>query len=155
MLKSILAAGLLLVFSMTGAVAQSSPIQVSHVWARATAAGAKAAGVFLTLTNKGTADDKLVAVSTDVAAKAELHETTSENGVMHMQPVAGIEVKPGKSTMLKPGGYHIMLIDPKQSLVAGQKFSLSLTFEKAGKVEVTAVVEKAGAMGPAMPGMKM
>jgi periplasmic copper chaperone A len=73
-----------------------------------------------------------------------------------MRPVEALEVKPGTPTVLKPGGYHIMLMDLKGPLVVGHSFSVTLTFEKAGKVEATAKVEKVGAMAPgSMPGMQM
>jgi copper(I)-binding protein len=129
---------------------------VNQAWARATPGGAKTAALYMTLVNKGAAEDRLVSVSTPVAGKAEVHSTTTENGVMHMGPVAALGVKPGTPTVLKPGGYHVMLTDLKAPLVAGQTFTVSLTFEKAGTVEATATVQKVGAMGPgAMPGMQM
>jgi copper(I)-binding protein len=156
MLRSILLAGLLAVASVVAAAAQAPTVEVNHAWARATPGGAKTAALYMTLVNKGTADDRLVSVSTPVAGRAAVHTTTTENGVMHMQPVGTLDLKSGTPTVLKPGGYHVMLMDLKGSLVAGQSFAVNLTFEKAGKVEVTAVVEKAGAMVPgAMPGMKM
>jgi periplasmic copper chaperone A len=154
--RTILTAALLLIATLSSALAQTAPIQADHAWARATPGGAKAAAVYLTLVNMGTADDRLVSVSTTVAGKATLHRTTTQDGVTRMRPVASLDVKPGTPVELKPGGYHIMLTDLKGPLVAGQSFSLSLTFEKAGMIDVTAEVEKAGAMKPdSMPGMKM
>lgn len=156
MLRLIALAKLLLLATAAGALAQTSTIQADHVWARATPGGAKTAAVYMTLVNKGTADDRLLSVSTPVAGVAELHTSTMENGVTRMRPVEALDVKPGTPTVLKPGGYHVMLMDLKGPLVAGQSFAVSLTFEKAGRIDVAAVVEKAGAMGPgAMPGMKM
>ncbi|MGH7122816.1 MAG: copper chaperone PCu(A)C [Stellaceae bacterium] len=155
-LRSILLVGLLALASAGTAVAQTGSVVVEQAWARATPGGAKTAALYMTLVNKGPAEDRLVSVSTPAAGKAELHSTTTENGVMHMGPVAALEVKPGTPTVLKPGGYHVMLMDLKGPLVAGQSFALTLTFEKAGKVDATATIEKVGAMGPgAMPGMKM
>jgi len=156
MLRSIAFAGLLIFAAIAGAAAQSGGIEVDHVWARATPGGAKTAALYMTLTNKGTDADRLVAVSTPVAGTADVHTTITENGVMRMRPAGPLEVKPGTPVEMKPGGYHIMLMQLAGPLVAGQSFPVNLTFEKAGKVEVTATVEKAGAMGPgAMPGMKM
>jgi periplasmic copper chaperone A len=156
MLRSIALAALLVLASVGGAAAQTPSIQADHVWARATPGGAKTAAIYMTLSNKGTADDRLVSVSTPVAGTAEVHSTTTENGMMRMRPAGPLDVKPGTPVVLKPGGYHVMLMDLKGPLVAGQSFAVTLTFEKAGAVEVTATVEKAGAMGPgAMPGMKM
>ena len=156
MLRSILVALALLVAAVAGAAAQTAPIEADHVWARATPGGSKTAAVYLTLVNKGLAGDRLVAVSTGVAGRAELHITTTENGIARMRPVAALDMKPGTTTVLKPGGYHIMLRDLKHPLTEGQSFLLSLTFEKAGKMDVTVTVEKAGAMDSgSMPGMKM
>jgi copper(I)-binding protein len=156
LLRSILFMGLLALVSAGPVVAQTGSVEVQKAWARATPGDAKAAALYMTLINKGTAEDRLVSVSTPAAGKAELHSSTTENGVMHMRPVEALGVKPGTPTVLKPGGYHVMLMDLKGPLVAGQTFAVTLTFEKAGKVEATATVEKVGAMGPgAMPGMQM
>jgi hypothetical protein len=153
--RSIWLAGLLGLAGLASAGAQTATVEVQHAWARATPGGAKTAALYMTLVDKGASNDRLVSVSTPVAAKAEVHETTTENGVMHMGPVAGLPLKPGTPTVLKPGGYHVMLLDLKHPLVAGQSFEVTLTFEKAGPVEATATVEKIGAMAPGMPGMKM
>jgi copper(I)-binding protein len=140
----------------TAALAQTSAIEVDQVWARATPPGAKTGAVYLTLVNKGDTEDRLVSVATPVAGKAELHTTINDNGIMRMRPIAAVAVKPGSSTKLQPSGMHIMLTELKAPLVAGQSFTLTLTFEKAGSREVTATVGKAGSMGmPGMPGMKM
>jgi len=155
MLRSIFLAALLTVAGVATTAAQAPTVNVEHAWARATPGGAKSAALYMTLVNKG-ADDRLVSVSTPVAGKAEVHSTTTENGVMRMRPVEALDVKAGTSTTLKPGGYHVMLTDLKAPLVAGQSFAVTLTFENAGKIDVTATVEKLGAAAPgAMPGMKM
>ena len=156
MLRSILLAGLLALSGAAPAWAQSATIEVDHAWARATPGGAKTAALYMTLVNKGAAEDRLVSVATPAAGMAEVHGTASENGVMQMRAVPALSVKPGTPTVLKPGGYHVMLMDLKQPLVAGQTVTFSLTFEKAGTIEATASVEKIGASAPgAMPGMKM
>lgn len=156
-MKTILYALVLCAGLGQSALAQSAgSIEVTHAWARATAATAKTGAAYLTLVNKGTSDDRLVAVAGTVAAKAELHVTNAENGVMKMRPLAAVEVKAGGQAELKPGGMHIMLVGLAAPLKEGQQFPLTLTFEKAGTVEVTVTVEKAGAMGDhAMPGMTM
>ena len=156
MVRSVLLAVLVAIAAVTAA-AQGTGVEVEHAWARATPPGAKTAALYLTLVNHGAAGDRLLSVMTPAAGKAEIHSTTTENGVMRMRPVeGGLPVASGKPTVLKPGGYHIMLTDLKAPLVAGQSVAVTLTFEKAGKVDATAVVEKAGSMGPQdMPGMKM
>ena len=154
--RSILLIVLLWLVSAAAAVAQTSQIQVSQAWARATPGGAKTAALYMTLVNKGPAEDRLLSVSTPVAGMAEVHSKTTENGFMHMGAVANLAVKPGSPTVLKPGGYHVMMMDLKAPLVAGETFTLTLTFEKAGTIEAKATVEKVGAMRPgAMPGMQM
>lgn len=140
------------------AVAQtaSAPIVVSDAWARATPNGAKTGAAYVTVANHGAGADRLVSVSTPVADMAQLHTMINDNGVMKMRPVAGIEVKPGAQIALKPGGYHVMLMGLKQPLAEGQSFPLTLTFEKAGAVETTVKIAKAGAMsGGDMGGMNM
>ncbi|HLJ20520.1 MAG TPA: copper chaperone PCu(A)C, partial [Stellaceae bacterium] len=87
MLRSILLIGLLAIASIAPAMAQAPTVEVNQAWARATPGGAKTAALYMTLVNKGTAEDRLVSVSTPVAGNAELHSTTTENGVMHMGAV--------------------------------------------------------------------
>jgi copper(I)-binding protein len=142
--------------------AQTGTVSVERAWARATAGAVTTGGAYMTLVEHGTAADRLVAVSTPVAGSAELHVMATANGVMQMRAVAGgIAVEPGKPTELKPGGYHVMLVDLKHPLKEGERFPMTLTFEKAGKLEVTVTVGKPGASAPpgdaapAMPGMKM
>lgn len=131
--------------------AQMPAVKVDHVWSRAAMAGHTGV-VYLTVTANGSADT-LTGVSSPVAKKAELHESFEENGVMKMRPIAALHVARGTPLMLKPGGYHIMLIGLSEALHEGDHFPLTLQFAKAGAITVTAVVEKAGASS--MPGMKM
>jgi copper(I)-binding protein len=139
--------------------AAAAPITVEKAWARATPGAITTGGAYMTLVDHGTSPDRLVAVSTPVAGKAELHVMSTDNGISTMRPVDALTVEPGKPVELKPGGYHVMLIDLKQPLKQGDSFPMTLTFEKAGTIQVTVTVEKPGAMGPgaspAMPGMKM
>ena len=142
---------------LSSAFAQaSSPIEISHAWARATAASAANGAVYLKVMNHGTVDDRLTGASTTVASKAQLHVTLNDNGVMKMRPIADVPVKAGGSTEFKPDGMHIMLLGLKHPLKAGDSFPLTLTFDKAGAVETMVKVQKAGATAPgSMPGMKM
>jgi periplasmic copper chaperone A len=162
MMRMILAAAFAVAFAVQ-ALAQQSPISVTNAWARATPPGAKTGAAYVTVTNSGTAPDRLLSVSTPAAGVAQLHTTINDNGVMKMRPVAGLDLKPGASLTLKPGGYHLMLMELKQPLKEGDHFSLVLDFAKAGRVETEVKVEKAGAMGDMgnmgdmkdMPGMNM
>ncbi len=89
--------------------------------------------VFMELMNQGRVDDSLISAQTDVADAVELHESKmDENGVMRMSPVANIPVPAGGSAILEPGGLHVMLIGLKRELAVGDKFSLTLNFEKSG-----------------------
>ncbi|MFZ0693127.1 MAG: copper chaperone PCu(A)C [Alphaproteobacteria bacterium] len=130
-------------------------IRIDHAWSRPADAWANGV-VYFTVINDGATEDRLLSVSTAVADKAELHVTLNDNGVMKMRPVASVEMKAHGSTPLAPGGTHVMLIGLKQALQAGATFPLSLTFEKAGTIETTVVVEKSGSSGDGkmdMPGM--
>lgn len=145
----LLAAALVLApLSAFAADATVGPLQVEHPWARATAASARNGGAYLAVRNTGAAGDRLVAASTTVAGRAELHTNIDDNGVMKMRHVPAIDVPAGGQAVLKPGGFHVMLMDLKAPLAEGQHFPLTLTFEKAGSVTVDVVVGKPGAMGP-------
>jgi hypothetical protein len=160
MLQKTTIAMLLMVFLAATASAQSREyhldmLEIAHPWARATVG--TTGGAFLEVNNRGTAPDQLVGASSPVAAKVELHETKTQDGVMRMQPVASIEIPPGGSAKLAPGSIHLMLIGLRQSLKEGVHFPMTLIFTKAGKIEVEVSVEKAGAMnsGDPMQGHQM
>ena len=129
---------------------KAGDLVISQAWSRATPSGAKIAGGYLTIENKGSAPDRLVSVAGDVAARAELHEMAMDNGVMKMRPLdKGLTIEPGKTVKFAPGGYHLMLMDIKQPLKQGDKVPVTLEFEKAGKVTVSLDVQGVGAQGPA------
>lgn len=144
------------VIALTGlSVARADDVKagdlvISQAWSRATPGGAKAGAGYLTIENKGSAADRLVAISGDVAGKIEVHEMAMNNGVMTMRPLDnGLTIDPGKTVALAPGGYHLMMTDLKQPMKLGDKVPLTLQFEKAGKVAVTLDVMGVGAKGPA------
>ena len=124
----------------------NTSITVEQPWARATPGGAKTGAVYMTLDNKSGTADRLTGVSSDVADKLQIHEMKVENGVMKMREIAGgLPIPAGGSVALKPGSYHVMLIGLKKPLTAGEKFPLTLTFEKAGNISVTVPVQAMGA----------
>jgi copper(I)-binding protein len=127
---------------------------ISQPWSRATPGGAKVAGGYLTIENKGAAPDRLVGGSVDVAARLEVHEMAMTNGVMTMRPLdAGLTIAPGKTVKFAPGGYHLMFFDLKSQLKQGDKVPVTLEFEKAGKIKVSFDVQGVGAQAPgAAPG---
>jgi len=132
-------------------------LEIKQPWVRATPKGAPVGGGFMTITNKGTAPDRLVGGASTAAGKFEIHEMKMENGVMKMRPLAnGLEIKPGQTVEFKPGSYHLMFMGLKLPFEKGARVQATLTFEKAGKVDVEYVVEAVGAPAPTdHGGMKM
>lgn len=135
-----------------------APIKVGDLvinapWTRATPGGAKVAGGYLTVTNTGKSPDRLVGGSFAQANRFEVHEMAMNNGVMTMRPVTGgLEIPPGGTVTLAPGGFHLMFMDLKQPLKEGETVKGTLTFEKAGSVDVTFDVRSIGAgAGTAAP----
>ena len=117
-------------------------ITVSDAWARSSPMMERAGAAYLAIQNNGAAEDKLLSVESDVARTIELHETKESGGMMEMSPVPNIPVSAKGRTELKPGGFHVMLIGLNRELKAGDKVQLTLNFEKAGKVPVTAEVKE-------------
>lgn len=128
--------------------AKLGDLVVMAPWARATVGQVKTGAAYLTVVNHGAAADRLLAVSTPVAAQAALHGHAMEDGVMKMRPVEAIDLGPMQSTALQPGGHHVMLMGLESPLVEGATFPLTLTFETAGSVEVEVTVQSIAAMGP-------
>lgn len=147
------ALAILIVLAAVPTLAQQGPIRVETAWARASAGEAKNGAAYMTLHNVGTGPDKLLSASSSAAGKVELHNHIMVGNVAQMRPVDAIEVSPGSPTVLQPGGLHVMLLDLKGPLKAGQSFPVTLTFERAGKVEATVAVQplRAPAPGGGMP----
>lgn len=123
-------------------------LTLDHPWARATPHGAKVAGGFVAIANKGAADDRLVSATAEIADTTEIHSMAMNNGVMTMRPLPdGLILPAGGEVALEPGGYHLMFIGLKKMLKQGDSFTGTLTFENAGTVEVTFTVEAIGAGG--------
>jgi copper(I)-binding protein len=118
-------------------------IHISHPFAKATVPGQISGSAYLKLENKGKSADKLTKVESAIAKSVELHTMEMEGEVMKMREVKEISLNAGEKIEMHPGGgYHIMLVDLRQPLKAGEKFSLTLTFEKAGKLNVIVNVEE-------------
>jgi hypothetical protein len=114
--------------------AQAQNVEVQNAWARATVQGQKASGAFMTLTAQ--APGRLVSVSSPVAGVAEVHEMKMEGDVMKMRALAnGLELPAGKPVELKPGGYHVMLMDLKLPLQKDTTIPVTLVFKDAKGVE--------------------
>jgi copper(I)-binding protein len=133
-------------------------LKIGHPWARATPKGASVGGGYMTITNNGSAPDRLIGGATGVAKSMQVHEMKMDNGIMKMRELAsGLEIKPGQTVKLDPAGYHIMFVGLNKPLEKGQHVDATLEFAKAGKVKVYFLVEGIGAKNGgddhAMPGM--
>jgi len=124
---------------------RAKTLRISNAFARATPPGAKVAGAFMSIENQGKETDRLVSASSPVAGLVEIHEMAMDGGLMKMRAVKVIDLKPGATVELRPGGYHVMLEDLKQPLKQGEQVPVLLTFEKAGTVEIKVKVEPMGA----------
>ena len=103
----------------------------------------------MTITNKGAAPDRLMSGSTNVAGRFEIHTMVTEDGIAKMRPVTGgLEIKPGATVKLEPGGLHGMLIGLKQPIALGERVTGALVFERAGKVDVEFAVQPLGGPVP-------
>ena len=110
--------------------------------------------LYLTITG-GAEDDRLIRVDADVSAHAELHRSFDDHGVLRMRPVDAVDAPAGAEVHLAPGGYHVMLSELSQRLRPGDKFGVTLTFEKAGRIGATAMVRGTSRPSAAMDGMSM
>ena len=125
-------------------------IAIEQPWVRATPKGATIGAGYMKITNNGTEPDRLVGGSVSFAKRFEVHSMTMEQGVMKMREVKdGLEIKPGETVELKPGGYHVMFVDLNEPLKQGEDVSVTLKFAKAGTIEVKYPVAAIGAGGPA------
>ena len=120
-IKNKLFAIALAMLAVSPVLAQSG-VEVSNAWARSTIAAQKTSGVYLDI--RSTAAARLVGVASPAAARVELHNMKMEGSVMKMSSVAGIDLAAGQTVKLAPGGYHVMLIDLKQPLKAGDRPSI-------------------------------
>jgi copper(I)-binding protein len=156
---SVRLAGLVLAILLAVPLAQARDythgnLKIGHPWARETPRMARSGGAFLVIENAGDTPDRLLKASSPAAARTEVHSVTMDGNVMRMREVEAIELAAKSRVELKPGGYHIMLMELKAPLKAGDKFPLTLTFEKAGNVTVEIVVEKLAGPPAGHGGMK-
>ena len=124
-------------------------IEIGQPWARATPPTAESGGGFLVITNTGTTPDRLIAVKSPAADKVEIHEMKMDGNIMRMREVEkGIEIPPGATVELKPGGFHVMFMGLKAPFAKDAKVPLTLVFEKAGSIDVDLMVQAMGAQAP-------
>ncbi|MBQ0932761.1 copper chaperone PCu(A)C [Ideonella alba] len=148
-LKHLAAAAFTASLSMSAALAQTA---VSDAWVRGTVPAQKATGAFMQL--KSAQGGRLLSVASPLAGVVEIHEMKMDGNVMKMAALPkGLELPAGQTVELKPGGYHVMLMDLKQPLKDGDSVPLSLVVEgKDGKretIELKAPVRPLGAANPA------
>ena len=117
-----------LVLASSAAVIAADAVSVSNPWVRATVPGQSVAGAYMDITVKANA--ALVAAESPVAGKVELHTMTMDGGVMKMRAIEKLELPANTTVSLKPGGYHMMLIDIKRELKAGERVPLKLTVQE-------------------------
>lgn len=145
-----LVAGLALALASLAASAQTV---VKDAWVRGTVPQQKATGAFMQVTS--TQGGKLVSASSPVAGVVEIHEMAMEGNVMKMRAIPGLDLPAGKAVELKPGGYHVMLMDLKQALKTGETVPVTLVVEgKDGKKESIEVKAPVKALAQAHEGMK-
>ncbi len=129
-------------------VFRAGALTVEAPWTRATPGGAKVAGGYMRITNAGSAPDRLVGGSIPGSGRSEVHQTSESGGVARMAALEkGLEIRPGETVELKPGGHHLMLMDLTRALKEGEAIQGALVFERAGQVPVTFAVRGLGAGG--------
>lgn len=151
-MKKLLIAALL---TITASAWAQTTVKVEDAWVRGTVAQQKATGAFMRLT--ADKDARLVSASSPVAGVVEIHEMAMENDIMRMRQVPGLDLAAGRAMELKPGGYHVMLMDLKQQVKGGDTVPLTLVFEDAAKQrftqQVSAPVTALGGGNAPMKGM--
>jgi copper(I)-binding protein len=129
-----------LVLSVLSTAAFAQAVDVQGAWARATVQGQMASGAFMKLTAKE--GSKLVGISSPVAGVVEVHEMKLEGDIMKMRAVeGGVDLPAGKAVELKPGGYHVMLMDLKMPLKKDTTIPMTLTFKDAKGVQSTMAIK--------------
>ena len=119
--------------------AYAQSVKVENAWARATVPGQKTGSVYVDLTSS--ADAALVAAGSPLAARTELHSMTMDGGVMRMRALPKVDLPAGRTVRLAPGGIHVMLVDLKQPLKAGDKVPLTLSVQSPGMSLTTLKIE--------------
>jgi copper(I)-binding protein len=140
-----LALAIISVIAMVGLAGCGSggSITVTDAWARPSMGMDRAGAAYMVIENTGEEGDVLLGAASPAAATVEVHETVAGgDGTMSMQPIGSLDIAPGDTVSLEPGGYHIMLIELTDELVVGDTIEITLTFETAGEVKVSAEVRE-------------
>ena len=115
-------------------------LRIEHPYVVATPPGARTGSAYFTIHNDGTGTDRLVHVTSPAATSAEVHSMAMDGNVMRMRAVPALGIPARGSVTLRPGGYHVMLVGLAHRLVAGDSVPMTLTFEKAGAIDIVADV---------------
>lgn len=135
--------------------ASAAGLKIDHPWCRPSPPAAPTGAGYLTITNTGRTADRLLGGTAAFSDRLEIHEMSMAGGVMRMRPVAGgLEIAPGATVALKPGGFHIMFIGLKSPLKLGDTAPFTLTFARAGAVKVACTVETPPPMDMSSGAMK-
>ncbi|MCA3255504.1 MAG: copper chaperone PCu(A)C [Alphaproteobacteria bacterium] len=128
---------------------RAGSLTIQHPWSRETAPGQAVGGGFMTIVNRGGADDRLLSGTSPVAAEVQIHTMSMDGGVMRMRQVTDGIAVPAKGTLaLKPGGYHIMFMGLKRPLKRGERIPVTLRFQRAGAVTLQVAVQPVTSTGP-------
>jgi hypothetical protein len=120
-------------------------VSVTDVWARATVPGQPVSGAYMKI--QADADARLISASSPLIPQVEVHEMKMDGDVMRMREVLALDLPKGKTVSLQPGGYHLMLMNLKQPIVAGEMVPLTLVIESGGKRQNVDVKAEARAAG--------
>lgn len=121
-------------------------LHIQHPWSRALPPVAPTGAAYMKIENQGEESDTLIGASTPIAGHTELHEHVHQGDLMKMQRIDKVVIAPGEQVEFSPGGHHVMLFELKEPLVAGNRYPMTLTFERAGEVEVEVHVSKDAAV---------
>ena len=139
---------MLAVLITAGAVAALSHaaevnLSLSSAWVRPTLGAGRTTAAYVSITNNGTTADRLVAAEVPHASSVEIHTAGMEDGIMRMRRLEGLDIAPGATVLLAPGGFHIMVIGLSEPIKSGEEVPLTLVFEEAGSLTITATVSLA------------
>lgn len=140
---------------------KAGELQVEHPWSLLLPANSANGAAYFVLQNHGQSADRLLGADTERAASAEIHEHVNKDGMMKMQKVEAVDIPAGTTLTFAPGHYHLMLFGLKKPLADGERFPLTLHFQKAGDLKVEVEVQRQAPVAADahadhdMPGMKM
>ena len=139
---------LVLVASVAAAAAAQTIVSVDRAWARATPGAATIGAAYFVIANPTKSADRVIAISSPVAERVEIHQHFLDGDVMRMREVPSVEIGPGETVAFKPGSLHLMLINLKRPLKQGDRFPLTVKLDMAGDIHVDVTVLSVGAKGP-------